>query len=816
MKKSWLTIIVFFLVTLGVSFAFSAPMLQQELRGLSGHIGIGIENDQVRNGLIPPSVELAPSRHALGWGVSYYNGISPLKPTKASFTQLGFGTFIKPNGNEDEFGLPNRFPKDQDGNNISWCPEGALPQLAESLEGGVGSWGNVDYPTDMAMFSIVATANCYDFGLGGPAYQPNGGKLVQDDSLYFAQLSNRLLIAPDAITLERPEERAFLGSGWLALPIIPEDSSPFDVATGSNSWTLFFRAENFSGAVGFFTPAFWTHVIQFQNPKVSEGYGLDTRAHEGGGLSLEIGFTMSFTATANDVVYKRIPKMTFTADDNRRSVLMQDLYRYSKAGVQNQFLDWFEGGAAPQHMDESGLWRGGMFVDGPDRTQMLGDDGHQSIFGDVMRASIYETDGGGQAFGLEWNDVFPAGVIPEYYKKVEEKWHPILEKDVPSETHLTEQIFEEQELEREPVPLVDVGAESAWNKDRWSSGPVLTFGNSGSTILYVWYKFIEQPAIARLKLTPEYLQKLQIWSESLHGQGDQGWSIPLPSSGTLASIDAGLLVNTPEGLERGYVPIAIGQWATTERDLDTDGDGVPNDCDSGCLSLGMLADADDDNDGVEDSNDAFPLDSTEAADADADRVGDNKDAFPNDSSETTDSDGDAVGDNSDAFPLDASESVDTDGDGLGNNADLDDDDDNFTDEQELVDGTDPLNRFSCRSGCFSFDVDENLEAQPLTDGLLVIRHLFGFSGDSLTSGAVSGEANRDGSDAIASYLTDADSQLDIDGDGESKPLTDGLLLIRYLFGFSGDSLISGAIGSGAERDTAEEVEAYIEERVPAE
>ena len=98
----------------------------------------------------------------------------------------------------------------------------------------------------------------------------------------------------------------------------------------------------------------------------------------------------------------------------------------------------------------------------------------------------------------------------------------------------------------------------------------------------------------------------------------------------------------------------------------------------------------------------------------------------------------------------------------------------------------------------------------LTDGLLVIRHLFGFSGDSLTSGAVSGGANRDSSDAIATYLKDAD----IDGDGESKPLTDGLLLIRYLFGFSGDSLISGAIGSGSERDTAEEIEVYIQKRVP--
>ena len=229
----------------------------------------------------------------------------------------------------------------------------------------------------------------------------------------------------------------------------------------------------------------------------------------------------------------------------------------------------------------------------------------------------------------------------------------------------------------------------------------------------------------------------------------------------------------------------------------------------------MLADVDDDNDGVEDVTDAFPTDASESKDQDLDGVGDNADAFPLDASETLDTDGDGVGDNADAFDLDASESVDTDGDGIGNNADLDDDDDNFTDEQELVDGTDPLNRFSCKSGCFSFDVDENLEAQPLTDGLLVIRHLFGFSGDSLTSGAVSGGASRDSSEAIASYLTDADSQLDIDGDGESKPLTDGLLLIRYLFGFSGDSLISGAIGADATRNTAEAVEAYVKERVPS-
>ena len=182
-----------------------------------------------------------------------------------------------------------------------------------------------------------------------------------------------------------------------------------------------------------------------------------------------------------------------------------------------------------------------------------------------------------------------------------------------------------------------------------------------------------------------------------------------------------------------------------------------------------------------------------------------------------DTDGDGIVDSEDALRFNSSESVDTDSDGVGNNADADDDNDGFTDEEELADGTNPLSRFSCRTGCFlSFDVDENLEAKALTDGLLVIRHLFGFSGDALTSdGVVAGGAKRKTYEAISKYLTEGDLELDIDGNGKPEPLTDGLLLIRYLYEFSGESLIKGAIGAGATRDTAEEVEAYIKERVPS-
>jgi len=272
--------------------------------------------------------------------------------------------------------------------------------------------------------------------------------------------------------------------------------------------------------------------------------------------------------------------------------------------------------------------------------------------------------------------------------------------------------------------------------------------------------------------------------------------------------------------------------------VDTDGDGTGNNADSdddddslsdvdeNSIGTNPLA-ADTDADGVADNLDDLPLDETEVTDTDGDGIGNNADDdddgdFLSDSIEVKlgtnpllrDSDADGVDDNFDALPLNSNETADSDEDGVGNNADLDDDNDGFSDEEELTAGTDPLSASSC-PGCFNWDIDDDGESKALTDGLIMIRHLFGFNGDSLTAGAIGSEAGRATSEAIASYLADANAELDIDGDGESKALTDGLLLIRYLFGFSGDSLISGAIGNGAERNTAEEVEAYIEARLPS-
>lgn len=122
--------------------------------------------------------------------------------------------------------------------------------------------------------------------------------------------------------------------------------------------------------------------------------------------------------------------------------------------------------------------------------------------------------------------------------------------------------------------------------------------------------------------------------------------------------------------------------------VDSDGDGTGDNAD--VFPLDPTEDVDTDGDGVGDNTDAFPTDETESLDTDQDGVGDNSDDFPDDPTETFDSDGDGVGDQADQFPMDNSESIDSDGDGLGNNQDLDDDNDGFTDLEEVEAGSNPL------------------------------------------------------------------------------------------------------------------------------
>lgn len=110
----------------------------------------------------------------------------------------------------------------------------------------------------------------------------------------------------------------------------------------------------------------------------------------------------------------------------------------------------------------------------------------------------------------------------------------------------------------------------------------------------------------------------------------------------------------------------------------------------------------------------------------------------------------------------------------------------------------------------TLDIDGDGNAEALTDGLLIIRRLFGFESTSLIAGAISGDATITSADAIAERVDGFKAALDVDANGKTEALTDGLLIIRRLFGFEGASLVSGAISPDGERQDAAEIAAYID------
>jgi hypothetical protein len=121
-----------------------------------------------------------------------------------------------------------------------------------------------------------------------------------------------------------------------------------------------------------------------------------------------------------------------------------------------------------------------------------------------------------------------------------------------------------------------------------------------------------------------------------------------------------------------------------------------------------------------------------------------------------------------------------------------------------------------------------LFARKLNNGLLVQKPGTGGciaeNGGSCADGrglaaAASIAVSPDGRGAyVASFTSDAVAVFDravpaydIDGDGQNDPLTDGLLLLRYLFGFTGATLVTGAVDVvNCTRCTAAVIEPYIE------
>ena len=112
------------------------------------------------------------------------------------------------------------------------------------------------------------------------------------------------------------------------------------------------------------------------------------------------------------------------------------------------------------------------------------------------------------------------------------------------------------------------------------------------------------------------------------------------------------------------------------------------------------------------------------------------------------------------------------------------------------------------------DIDDSGNVDVFTDGILTARRFAGFSGTTLTNMATDEYAFRTEPADIAAYIDTRLTELDFDSNGVNDALTDGILFARAVAGFSGNSLVDGAIDPEGTRTDPGEILTYIQDLFP--
>lgn len=502
------------------------------------------------HGYISFEHEPLPAKGDYSAGMGFYSAVWPLADKPLADFQIGLpSAWIQPN-NSDNKDKPLA-PKGTLAR--TWKERGPTwDSVFQTVEGGLGYWAGNHFRYGPPKFSMNATPQCYDYEVGSPGWSFfYSNEALPDDRLGIAQLSNRLLIPPDALPFQGNPNGEFLGYSWMALPFT--DATKGDPPTGDQSWTCFLNAGNFKGPIAYYIPETWSKMGKLFKYPFINGRGLDTRPGVMGGGAMEINTVPRLEAAdKGGVIYSKIPKLQFPVDDKGRAALVQDVTYYSKAALYDAFKTWRDGGKESSgKFDDKGAFRPKLTTK---RTKY--DQAGKPIAGveKAFDTKVFE----GNVWGLQWSkaDLCPKGQFPQYFKQVGKVRVAVPEADVPAETNLLAADFR-LATAGEPYTSPSVGA---WAKPGPKDGPYTVVLVDGSEVTYSWYRFVDQPSFQQYGWDDMKKEKLQSLVEKLHASWgiDRDYMAP-PTRGKLVSLDPALLVTPPKGLEVGYVPIVTRQ-----------------------------------------------------------------------------------------------------------------------------------------------------------------------------------------------------------------------------------------------------------------
>lgn len=505
------------------------------------------------HGYIAYSASQPADPAAFGMGCGFYSAAWSLIGEPLADFQIGLAsTWLVPDNRDDK--------------DVPLAPEGTLARqwkergptwssVFQTVEGGLGYWAGNRFRYGPPKFSMNATPQCYDYEVGSPGWSFfYDTEALPDHRLGIAQLSNRLLIPPDALPFRGDPAGRFLGYTYMALPFTdPVPAAAGKAPTGDQAWTCFLAASNFKGPIAYYIPETWSKIADIFHVPYLHGRGLDARAGLAGGGAMEINTVPQLVATAKDGKrYSKIPTLRFPVDAQGRAVLVQDVTYYSKKALYDAFLAWRRGGPAPSgRFDAAGAFQAKLST----RTPRFDQDGKQiEGVASTFDTQVFEDN----TWGLVWRPggQAPRGQFPQYYRHDGEKRIAVAPADVPEETGLREAGFR-QAAPREPFTSPEKGA---WTEPGPAAGPLQVVLGDGSRVTYRWYRFVDQPSFQQYRWSAKKKAALQAFVEQIHRSWpiDRDYMAP-PTHGELVELDPALLVVPPKGMEVGYVPIVTRQ-----------------------------------------------------------------------------------------------------------------------------------------------------------------------------------------------------------------------------------------------------------------
>lgn len=470
-----------------------------------------------------------------------------------------------------------------------------------SIEGGL--WQNPKtagpyyYPTLHIAGVGDAYHACSDVQMGSGLYE----RMIGDRWLSMLQISNQVLTIPGSnigFDMEQPpfddDNGIWTGWGWSYLELQHPQNFKF--------WMSFVETQDYQGPINGYVPEYFNWV---DPQKISggafgetlENYGDNFGSFATKGSQANYGnaneyYVRGTLKVSDDLFYVPLPK--FPAVKEReyllahpQSATQASMAAYSSALIDGSLTDAliptehhvFDGIYQSTHQRlkiiEDRAGEEYRYIVNPD--YKVGFDGHFGFvdwdFSDPDQKHLNEQSNG---YG--------------YVKRLETKWQV---EEGASEEYTNHPHQYNAEIVPAPDDVLRVPRKrhrffSYKERDtshpdfkNWNIGERVrhqTLLQSGATATYVWYKFIEQPAMLTAvqnhpeTYTPQYLESLQSQIESLHRLINKH-STPEPTAPVfinyadtampdnqdphLAKIDPGQLVQALPGYEVGYVPVVI-------------------------------------------------------------------------------------------------------------------------------------------------------------------------------------------------------------------------------------------------------------------